>query len=109
MGRKVELPGVAAARRSQGDFMYKVFCDFVGLASGWLGGKRLNGDVDYAPSLDGVMGVAGTFIGGEFICVSGISGSGRTLLAKIAAMMCAALLGASVSAGSGRKAVVRNS
>jgi len=89
--------------------MYRTFWNFIGLAAGWLGGKRLDGDVDYTPSLDGVMGVAGTFIGGVFICVSGISGSGRTLLATIAAMMCAALLATLVSAGSGRKAIARNS
>ncbi len=89
--------------------MYKVFCDFVGLASGWLGGKRLNGDVDYAPSLDGVLGVAGTFIGGVFICVSGIFGSGGTALATMVAMICVAMLANSVSSGSGRRAIARNS
>ena len=89
--------------------MYKSFWNFVGLAAGWLGGKRLNGDVDYTPSLDGVMGAAGTFIGGVFICVSGISGSARTVLATGVAMICAALLAASVSAGSGRRAIAYNS
>lgn len=89
--------------------MYQVFCNFVGLASGWLGGKRLNGDVDYAPSLDGVMGVAGTFIGGVFICVSGISGSRGTVLATIVAMICVAMLANSVSSRSGQRAIVHNS
>jgi len=90
--------------------MYKSFWNFVGLAAGWLGGKRLNGDVDYTPSLDGVMGVAGTFIGGVFVCVSGIiSGSGRTVLTTAVAMICAALLATSVSAGSGRRATAYNS
>ncbi len=89
--------------------MYQVFCNFVGLASGWLGGKRLNGDVDCAPALDGVMGVAGTFIGGVFICVSGISGSGRTVLPTVVAMICVAMLADSVSSGSGRRAIARNS
>jgi hypothetical protein len=89
--------------------MFRPFWNFVGLAAGWLGGKRLNGDVDYAPSLDGVMGAAGTFIGGVFICVSAISGSGRTILATGVAMICAALLATSTSAGSGRRAFARNS
>jgi uncharacterized membrane protein YeaQ/YmgE (transglycosylase-associated protein family) len=89
--------------------MYKSFWNFVGLAAGWLGGKRLSGDVDYAPSLDGVMGVAGTFIGGVFICVSGISSSARTALATGVAMICAVLLSTSVSAGNGRRAIARNS
>jgi uncharacterized membrane protein YeaQ/YmgE (transglycosylase-associated protein family) len=89
--------------------MYRAFWNFIGLAAGWLGGKRLRGDVDYTPSLDGVMGVAGTFIGGVFICVSWISGSARTVLATAVAMICAALLATSVSAGSGRRAIARNS
>ena len=88
--------------------MYRAFWNFIGLASGWLGGKPLRGDVDYTPSLDGVMGVAGTFIGGVFICVSGISGSARTVLATGVAMICAALLTTSVSASSGRRAIAHN-
>jgi uncharacterized membrane protein YeaQ/YmgE (transglycosylase-associated protein family) len=88
--------------------MYRAFWNFVGLAAGWLGGKRLDGDVDYTPSLDGVMGVAGTFIGGVFICVSGISGTGRTLLATIVAMACALLVTTLVSGNGGRRAFARN-
>lgn len=88
--------------------MYKLLCNFVGLASGWPGGKRLNGDVDYAPSLDGVMGLAGTIIGGVFICVSEISGSGGTALATMVAMICVAMLANSVSSGSARRAIACN-
>ena len=89
--------------------MYRAFWNFIGLASGWLGGKRLKGDVDYEPSLDGVMGVAGTFIGGVFICVSGISSSARTVLATGVAMICAALMATTLSKRGGRRAIAYNS
>jgi hypothetical protein len=88
--------------------MYRAFWNFIGLASGWLGGKHLNGDIDYTPSLDGVMGVAGTFIGGVFICVSGICGSARMVLATGVAMICAALMATTLSKGSERRAIACN-
>jgi len=89
--------------------MHTSFWNFVGLASGWLGGKRLRGDVDYTPSLEGVMGVAGTFIGGVFICVSGISSSARMALATGVAMICAALMATTLSKRGGQRAIVCNS
>jgi hypothetical protein len=87
--------------------MNRVFWNFIGLSSGWLGGKRLKDDVDYTPSLDGAMGVAGTFIGGVFICVRGISSSARTVLATGVAMICAALM--ATSKRGGRRAIAYNS
>jgi len=88
--------------------MYTLLWIFIGLVTGWLAGRSLEGEGGYGPSVDIAMGVGGALIGGILMRSNGFTGYGGTLLATIVAMTCAVMLTTLAGIGNGRKAFARH-
>jgi uncharacterized membrane protein YeaQ/YmgE (transglycosylase-associated protein family) len=86
--------------------MYPLICIFMGLAIGWLGGKRLEGK-GYGPHMDIFTGIGGALIGGMLMRTDSFSGVGGLLQTTVIALMCAVMLTTLAVIGNGRRVYVR--